>query len=293
MIDLEKTVQHRVYKTEQLGDALVVTLQGDAPGFSIGAVHNEMSTIVGLSKSPEVRNLIVDLSGSNYYGSMILGEIVNLGQAVREQGGRIALAGTSDDMKEVLRMMRLDAMWERYPTRSMALRALANMPWQERLRPYAKRVAIAAAVLVLVTAYFVIPRKDYTPDYYQETATLWEEARKLRAHRVEDVEWSMFAQRADRKLDELKRHLNKIAGAQNEAARYLLWVVRDEAPKAIHQHLDPNVQETHLAEYYLATAKAMLDKTDLPERSKEVEKVLGRDPLQATRAANAPTAKTP
>lgn len=293
MIDLEKTVQHRVYKTEQLGEALVVTLRGDAPGFSIGAVHNEMSTIVGLAKSPEVRHLIVDMSGSNYYGSMILGEIVNLGQAVREKGGRIALAGTSDDMKEVLRMMRLDGMWERYPTRSMALRALANMPWQERVRPYAKRVAIGAAVLVLVAAYFVIPRKDYTHDYYQETAELWDEAQKLRANRVEDVEWSIFTQRADRKLGELTRRLNKIAGAHNEAGRYLLYVVRDEAPKSIHQHLDPNVTATHLADYYLATSKALLNKTELPTRPKEVEKVLGRDPLLAIPDANVPTAKTP
>jgi anti-anti-sigma factor len=292
MIDLEKTALHRVYKTELFGDALVITLQGDAPGFSIGSVHNEMSTIIGLAKSPEVRNLIVDISGSNYYGSLILGEIVSLGQMVREKGGRVALAGTSPDTKEILRMMRLDALWERYPTRSMALRALANLSWQDRLRPYAKQAAIAGGVLLLVLLYFVIPRKDYTRQYYEETVSLWSEAQRLKSKSFNDTDWLLFNRRSQKKLDELTRHLKKIASARNPAAQNLLWVVRDHAPKAIEKQLDPANEDTIFTSYHLATAKALLEKTKLPPRPKELEKLLDSDsmtpPAEATPAAAAP-----
>jgi anti-anti-sigma factor len=264
MIDLRKTSHHRVYKTEKLGDALVVTLQGDSPGFGIAAVQSEMSTVINLAKSPEVHNLIVDISGSNYYGSLILGEIVNLGQVVRDKGGRIALAGASSDMKEILRMMRLDAMWERYPTRTMALRALANLPWHAWLRPYAKQTGMVGGVVLLLLLYLYMPRKDYTRDYYQETKGLWNEAKSLKSKGASDTDWLYFTKKADGKLKELTKRLEKIAGSHNEAGRCLLYVVRDYAPKALTQQLNPQNEETILADFYLAMAKAFLDKKEPP-----------------------------
>ncbi len=282
MLDLEKTAAHRVYQTELRGDAMVVTLQGDSPGFSIGAVHNEMATIVGLAKSPEVHNLIVDMSGSNYYGSIILGEIVNLGQTVREKGGRIAIAGISSDMKEILRMMRLDGMWERYPTLPMALRALGNLSWQEWLRPYAKPIAIAAGVLLLCALYVFLPRHDYTRDYYQEVAKLWDDGRQLRSSNAGDTDWLVFTKKAQIKLEELKPKVLRIAGSHNEAGRNLLYVVRDHAPKALERRMDPEYEETALGSYYLDLARAWLDKTDIPPRPELVEKALGADPRNSS-----------
>lgn len=288
MIDLEKTTHHRVYKTEVLGQALVVTLQGDSPGFSIGAVQNEMATVIGLAKHPEVRNLIIDLSGSNYYGSLILGEIVNLCQAVRERGGRVALAGTSGDMKEILRMMRLDAMWERYPTRSMALRALADVPWQQQIQPYLKPAAIAAGVLLLLALFFLIPRHDYTADYWQEARSIWDEAQQKNAARVDDLEWQHFAGRANRKLEDLSRRLNRIAGTHNLTARNVLYAVRDHAPKSLEKRLDPRDENTIITNYLLALSEAELKKTDPPPRPPEADKALGPLPGRAADATAEP-----
>lgn len=278
MIDLEKTVHHRVYKTEFLGKALIVTLQGDSPGFSIGAVHNEMATVIGLAKHPDVQNLVIDLSGSNYYGSLILGEIVNLGQAVRERGGRVALAGTSNDMKEILRMMRLDAMWERYPTRGMALRALAEVPWQQRMRPYLKPMVFTAGVLLLLAFFFLIPRHDVTAAYYQETRELWDDAYRQQATLLDDLEWQHFRGKADRKLEDLSRRVYRVAGARNLAGQHLLYAVRDSAPKALEKRLDPNDEQTIITNYLLALVFAELRNISPPKRPPEVEKVLGPDP---------------
>lgn len=284
MIDLEKTAHHRVYKTEALGNALVVTLQGDSPGFSIGAVHNEMTTVIGLTRHPEVGNLIVDMSGSNYYGSLILGEIVNLGQAVRERGGRIALAGTSRDMKEILRMMRLDGMWERYPTRTMALRALANVPWRQQLRPFLRPAAITGGVALLAVLFFLIPRPDYTAEYYREARELWDEAGRKQAARLDDLEWQHFAGRANRKLDDLTRRVSRIAGAHNLTGRSLLYAVRDHAPKALEKRLDPQDEQTIITNYLLALIDSELNHTTPPSRPPEADKVLGPATVPTVRA---------
>lgn len=288
MIDLEKTAYHRVYRTEVLGEALVVTLQGDSPGFSVGAVQNEMATVIGLAKHPEVRNLIIDLSGSNYYGSLILGEIVNLCQTVRQRGGRVALAGTSDDMKEILRMMRLDAMWERYPTRSMALRALADVPWQQRIQPYLKPAAITAGVLLLLALIFLMPRHDYTGDYLKEARAIWDEAQQKQAARIDDLEWQHFVGRAHRKLEDLSRRVNRIAGAHNVTGQHLLYAVRDHAPPALEKRLDAKDENTIITNYLLALVDAELKKTDRPKRPPEADKVLGPEAHRVGGAAGGP-----
>jgi anti-anti-sigma factor len=268
MIDLEKTAMHRVYKTEQLGDALVVAVQGDSAGFSIGSVHNEMVTIVGIAGNPEVKNLIIDLSGSNYYGSLILGEIVNLAQVVREKGGRVALAGTSPDMKEVLRMMRLDAMWEKYPTRDMALRAVANLPWQERVKPYVTPVAIGSGIALLVGLYLFLPRKDYTPEYYRTTSKIWDEAKSLKAVNASDSEWLSFNDRAKQKFGDTSSRLKRLASSRQPNLQYLLWVARDYGPKSLDQRLDPQKDETQLVDYYLGMVRSELEHTEPPPRPK-------------------------
>ena len=264
MIDLEKTASHRVYHTELLGYTLVVTLQGDAAGFSIGAVHNEMVTLVGLSRKPEISHLVIDLSGSNYYGSLVLGEIVNLAQVVREKGGRVALAGTSPDMKEVLRMMRLDAMWERYPTRSMALRALATIPWQQRIRPWLKPLAIGGTVVLLLALYLYLPRPDHTREHYLTVIRIWEEARKLQASQGNDTEWLILMGKAEKKFGELSIPLERSGKSGNEPARNLMYVTRDYGLKALEHRLAPHDFDTIQATYYLDMTRALLEHKPLP-----------------------------
>lgn len=284
MIDLDKTELHRVYRTEILGDTMVVTLQGDAAGFAIGAVHNEMVTLVNIARQPDVKHLVIDMSGSNYYGSLILGEIMNLGQAFREKHGRCAIAGISNDMKEVLRMMRLDGLWERYPTRSMALRALAEIPWQQKIKPYVKPVGITAGVLVLLALYLFVPRPDYTIRQYDSVMKVWGDAQKNKANSISETEWTVFAGRAKEKLAELTRTLEKTASPSRPAAQNLLYVTRDYAPKAIDARLKSDHEDTLRTDYHLAVAKAWLDKKELPPVPKE----LGGDPSLTSNTAAVP-----
>jgi len=270
MIDLEKTKHHRVYRTEVLGDTMVVTLLGDAAGFSISAVHNEMVTLVGIARQPKIKHLIIDMSGGNYYGSTILGEIVNLGQAIREKSGRIALAGISPDMKEILRIMRLEEMWELFPTLPKALRAMATIPWRVRMRPYWKPVGIAVAIALLIGLYIFIPRPDYTPGYLAEVSQVWREGEQLRAADVSDTEWALYTKPAKEKLADVTRVLKKYAGTDRPAAQYVLYAARDHAPLAIDQRLQPDLADTRLAAYFLALAKAELEKTPVPPPPKEL-----------------------
>lgn len=269
MIDLEKTAHHKVYKTTLMGDTLVVDLQGDAPGFGVGSVQTEMSTLVAFAKEPEIRNLIIDLSGSNYYGSLILGEIINLGQVVREKGGRVALAGVSHDMHEILRMMRLDAIWERYPSRAMAIRSLADIPIQEKLKHYIKPVGILVGAIAILLAILFVPRRDYSKEYYAEMEKYWLEAQKMHEQRVSDPEWEVWNKKVQRHLDSMTSHLGRMSNSP--AAFYLVQVTRNFAGKAFEHHLDPSDLNTISAEYFMQCAKAELEKSPLPPLPKELK----------------------
>ena len=270
MIDLDKTQHHRVYRTEVLGDTMVVTLQGDAAGFSISAVHNEMVTLISLAKEPVVKHLVIDMSGSNYYGSLILGEIMNLGQAVREKGGRIALAGMSSDMREVLRMMHLDTLWETFPTKSAALRSVAKIPVSVKVRPYWKPFGISVGIAALIALYVFLPRPDYTPYYYHEMAQIWDEAAKMKSVGASETEWQIFAGKSKVKLKELSKQLDRIASSKYPARQNILYVMRDHAPMAIDQRLNPTNKDTLRSVYHMAVAKAYMAKTDLPQVPKEL-----------------------
>jgi anti-anti-sigma factor len=269
MIDLGKTALHRVYRTEAIRQTLVVNLQGDSPGFSAGAVQTEMMTLLGVARHPEVRNLIIDMSNNNYFGSVVLGEIVKLGQAIRERGGRVALCGLSQDMQEILRIMKLDTMWERYPTRASAVQAVAGLTWGYRLKPFVKPIAIVAAVLALVAVFASIPRKDPVREDYLEFAALWEEAKGLRDSNATESDWLRFSKKANKRIQAALDRLPTVK--ENFVAAVSLMDAAGEFDPAVERHLRAP-EHVELVDYYLARAQALLNDQPPPWPPKSLKK---------------------
>ncbi|MEX0704621.1 MAG: STAS domain-containing protein [Planctomycetales bacterium] len=123
MARVTETRDHKVFAAERQGTALIVLPQGDAIGFRESDLQKELDTLLRLLKDPEL-DLVVDLSRSNYFGTVILGAINELGLRVRARGGRTALCCVSEAMREILGVMHLDELWASYETRKEALRAL-------------------------------------------------------------------------------------------------------------------------------------------------------------------------
>ena len=99
---------HTISPVEIWGDTLVVIPRGDAAGFNPTAVNTELATITDLAQTPPVKHLVIDFGEANYFGSIVIGALVQLAQAVRNRGGRIALCGLSEDMQQVIRLMKLE-----------------------------------------------------------------------------------------------------------------------------------------------------------------------------------------
>jgi anti-anti-sigma factor len=127
MARLERTQFHKVFIAEQERNVLIVTPRGDSVSFREVDVAGELKTLLDLAGTPGLKHLVVDLSGSDYFGSTMIGAINQLGMQFREAGGKIALCEASKQMLDVLDIMHLGDLWMRFDTRKIALRALSKM----------------------------------------------------------------------------------------------------------------------------------------------------------------------
>jgi anti-anti-sigma regulatory factor len=115
---------NKVLLAEQKGTSLIVSPAGDAVGFRDVDLQNELRILLSLIDGQNFKNVVVDLGGAHYYGSIIIGCITSLGQKAEEAGGRLAICGASDEMQGVMRVMHLDERWPNYKSRRAALKEL-------------------------------------------------------------------------------------------------------------------------------------------------------------------------
>lgn len=73
-------------------------------------------------------DLVVDLSGVGYAGSAALGNFVALHRVVRPNGGRIVFCNVDPTVAEVFRASKLESLFEFYPDREAACRAVSEKP---------------------------------------------------------------------------------------------------------------------------------------------------------------------
>ena len=220
--------RHSLYPVEIFGDTLVVIPRGDAAGFNPTAVNHEMATVMELAQSPGVTHLIVDFSGANYFGSIVLGGLVQLAQAVKKRGGRTAICQASQDMQDILRIMKLDALWEAFPDRATALRRIAKVPVRQQLWAMRKPAGILVTIVLLVAAYMFYPRPNYGQMYYEQVSELWREYQE-RNQMAGEEEWRHFTDRSTKKMKPMIDHINRRskAGQMKTSELFLLYVMRD------------------------------------------------------------------
>lgn len=252
MSRLDRTALHQAYKCERHGDALVVQPAGDAVGFALTALQQEIGTILALADEPGIRHLIIDLERANYFGSTVIGDLIRIGQRFKERGGRIALAAASSDMLGVLRIMKLDSLWELFDTVPAALSSMATIPLTERLKPYRRPVAIACVIAAVVAALWMIPRPNYVRIYHEEVAALWQRAKDMQSGQQSVTEWDLFVRKASQRAKEIGRHLERVANPDNPGSQELLWGVTETLPSALHDRCRPGMWSTQMMEYRLA-----------------------------------------
>ena len=269
---LPETAEHQLYLVEQYGDTVVLTPRGDAVGFTSHLVRTEQVAVAEILKRESVKHLVVDLGGANYFGSIVLGGLIQLGQQVRHRRGRIALAGASSDMEDVLRLMRLDQMWELFRSRRAALRAIATIPVRERAWAWRRTAAALLAIAAVALAIVYFPRPNYGQRYYVEVDQLWREA-LAKQNSVGIEEWDRYMKRADAKLAPIIEHIERRsdAGRWSEAERNLLYASRDHWHPALQRN-SPNAEaHARMLQHFLDSANAALLHQPAPSLGSDVQ----------------------
>ena len=118
--------RHVVFPLKRKGDTLIVSPAGDVGSFTSADVQGELNQVVKLFDDPRLKNVIVDLGSSNYFGSEMIGAINFLGSHVRERGGRFAVCEASPDMRQGLHIMKLDTIWPLHESRREAENAVVT-----------------------------------------------------------------------------------------------------------------------------------------------------------------------
>lgn len=268
MPELTETRLNRVYPAERWGNTLVVSPKGDAAGFSVTSVNTEMAVITSLFDRAELKHLVIDLSSGNYFGSVVLGALVQLGTAVRNRGGRIAMAGASTDMQDILRLMKLDQMWELYADRQAALRAIADIPVGERL--WARRKFFVAAFIAagVVAAVIWMPRPVPGHSQYAKMQELWREVESKRLTATSE-EWARLKQRCEKLLLPLVKELESASKQRGMrgAELDLLLIARDHWLQSMDRTGPPQSAEMNrrYALFHFRCAEALLNNRPRPE----------------------------
>lgn len=77
-------------------------------------------------KQKEGINLVIDLSNVDYVASAVLGNLVKIFKIVKKNKGKMKLAGVKTSIVQVLKVTRLDKMFEIYPNREKAVRSFRS-----------------------------------------------------------------------------------------------------------------------------------------------------------------------
>lgn len=124
MTSLQDLQFNKVLLVEQKQTTLVVTPAGDSVGFRDADIQQELRLLLSLLDGPDFNNVIVDLSGANYFGTTIIGCITGLGRKTEEMGGRLVVCNASADMQAVMKVMHLDQRWPQFDSQRAAMEVL-------------------------------------------------------------------------------------------------------------------------------------------------------------------------
>jgi stage II sporulation protein AA (anti-sigma F factor antagonist) len=115
----------RLIEVERRGATLVLTPQQDLRELDYREIEAEGEELLRLADAPAVKNVVVDFSRTDYFGSTALGLLARLWKRVRARGGRLALCNVSAHESEIMEVAGLTSFWPIYPSQEDALAAVA------------------------------------------------------------------------------------------------------------------------------------------------------------------------
>jgi anti-anti-sigma factor len=109
-----------------IGDTLLVTATKDLREFESYNIDVEGEEIVKMLDDPRLRNVVVDLTGTDYCGSSALNWFLRLDKKAHARNGQLIFVGLSSHEREILHVTKLDSRWTICPSRDEAFAKLSQ-----------------------------------------------------------------------------------------------------------------------------------------------------------------------
>ncbi len=109
------------FEITEEGPCLVAMFCGHISTQRYSEFRNDYNQICKQLTDLSPKLLVIDLSNAEYFGSLFIGMIVKLTVMTGNQGGRVALCGLSDQLKDLMKKLLL---LERSPDSRIQLRHL-------------------------------------------------------------------------------------------------------------------------------------------------------------------------
>jgi stage II sporulation protein AA (anti-sigma F factor antagonist) len=114
----------KVIDLEQHGDTIVLVPTVNLQESDYERIEEVARDIFELLDSRPFRNIILDFSQMDFYGSTALGLFLRLWKRARKQDGQLIFCNISDHEREILEVAHLDHLWRICSSRSEALQAV-------------------------------------------------------------------------------------------------------------------------------------------------------------------------
>lgn len=108
------------------GDTLIVATHNDLGEFDSTNVEVFGDAVLHQLEDPQLCNVVIDLTGSDYYGSSALNLFLKIEKKAAEKGGQLLFVGLSPHEVEILRVTGLGGRWKICKSREEALRILRS-----------------------------------------------------------------------------------------------------------------------------------------------------------------------
>src|SRR5262245_10464530 len=113
-------------RSDRYGPTVVVHLGTSYNSLNESSVEGVERFLLSAADLPDARYLVVDLSGTQYFGSRFIEALFRAHNRMKRRGGRFALSGLQPYPEEVIRISKLDTIWPLFKTPEEAVRVLGG-----------------------------------------------------------------------------------------------------------------------------------------------------------------------
>ena len=112
-------------RLSQIDGVTIFSVDREYDSLDDSRVSEFSALLTGAVERADPPVLLLDLTNTTFIGSSFLGVLVRAWKRIRDRRGQMALCHVNPLCGEVLHASKLDTIWDIYPTRDEALRALA------------------------------------------------------------------------------------------------------------------------------------------------------------------------